>query len=69
MISGRHDSAARKAAIAALVAAALLVSTSSSVRAQDALPARPVFHRALTDPALDVAVAGAALLFNYAVDP
>jgi len=38
-------------------------------RAQDALPARPVFHRALEDPALDAAVVKAALLFNYAVEP
>jgi RES domain len=38
-------------------------------RAQDALPARPVFHRTLADPALDAAVVKAALLFNYAVEP
>jgi len=38
MISGRHDSAARKTATRALVAAVLLLSTSASVRAQDALP-------------------------------
>jgi hypothetical protein len=38
-------------------------------RAQDALPARPLFHRALSDPALDGAVARAALLFNYGIEP
>jgi hypothetical protein len=38
-------------------------------KASRALPARPLFHRALADPALDAAVVRAALLFNYAVDP
>jgi RES domain len=38
-------------------------------RAQDALPAWPLFHRALADPALDGAVARAALLFDYGVEP
>jgi hypothetical protein len=38
-------------------------------RAEDAMPARPVFHRALADPALDGAVARAALLFDYGVEP
>ena len=38
-------------------------------RAEDALPARPSFHRALADPGLDRAVARAASLFNYAVEP
>jgi hypothetical protein len=38
-------------------------------RAQAALPVRPLFHRALADPGLNGAVATAALLFNYAVDP
>jgi hypothetical protein len=38
-------------------------------RALDALAARPLFHRALSDPALDGAVARAARLFNYAVEP
>jgi hypothetical protein len=38
-------------------------------RAQGALPVRPLFHRALADPGLDGAVARAALLFNYGVDP
>lgn len=38
-------------------------------RAQDALPVRPLFHRALADPGLTGAVARAALLFNYGVDP
>jgi hypothetical protein len=38
-------------------------------RAQDALPARPVFDRALADPALNRAVVKAALLFNYGVEP
>jgi len=38
-------------------------------RAQDALPSRPVFDRALADPALNGAVVKAALLFNYAVEP
>ncbi len=36
-------------------------------RALDALPARPVFHRALADPALSVAVIRAARRFGYAV--
>ena len=38
-------------------------------RAQDALPARPLFHRVLADPGLNGAVARAALLFDYGVDP
>jgi len=38
-------------------------------RAQDALPVRPVFHRALTDPAVNGAIVKAALLFNYGVEP
>jgi len=38
-------------------------------RARDAVPARPVFHRALADPALDDAAVQAALLFNYGVEP
>jgi len=38
-------------------------------RAQSALPARPLFHRALADPALNGAVVKAALLFNYRVEP
>jgi hypothetical protein len=38
-------------------------------RAQGTLPVRPLFHRALADPGLDGAVARAALLFNYGVDP
>jgi hypothetical protein len=38
-------------------------------RAQNALPARPVFDRALADPALNRAVVEAALLFNYGVAP
>lgn len=38
-------------------------------RGREALPARPVFHRALSDPALDDATVQAALLFNYAVEP
>jgi hypothetical protein len=38
-------------------------------RARDAMPARPAFHRALADPALDEAAAQAALLFNYGVEP
>jgi len=38
-------------------------------RAQNALPARPVFNRGLADPALNRAVVKAALLFNYGVDP
>jgi hypothetical protein len=38
-------------------------------RSQNALAARPVFQRALADPALDAAVAKAALLFNYLVEP
>ena len=37
-------------------------------RAQDALAPRPVFHRGLADPALDGAVARAALLFDYGVE-
>lgn len=38
-------------------------------RALGALPARPLFDRALADPALNSAVVKAALLFNYGVDP
>jgi hypothetical protein len=38
-------------------------------RARDALPARPVFHRALADPALNRAVVKAAVAFNYLVEP
>jgi hypothetical protein len=38
-------------------------------RAHDALPTRPLFHRALADPALTGAVVRAALLFNYGVEP
>ena len=38
-------------------------------RAQSALPGRPLFHRALADPALNGAVVKAALLFNYGVEP
>lgn len=36
-------------------------------RAQGALPPRPLFHRAVADPALDLQVASAALRFNYLV--
>jgi RES domain len=38
-------------------------------RAQDALGARPVFHRALADAALNAALAKAAALFAYLVQP
>ncbi len=38
-------------------------------RAHGSLPVRPLFHRALADPGLTGAVARAALLFNYAVEP
>ncbi len=38
-------------------------------RAGDAIPTRPLFHRALADPALSGAVVQAALLFKYAVEP
>ena len=38
-------------------------------RAQNGLPARPVFARALADPALNRAVVKAALLFKYGVAP
>jgi hypothetical protein len=38
-------------------------------RARDAIPARPLFHRALVDPVLNGAVVQAALLFNYGVEP
>jgi hypothetical protein len=38
-------------------------------RARDALPARPVFDRALADPALARVVAHAAVLFQYGVEP
>ena len=38
-------------------------------RADDAIPARPLFHRALADPALSGAVVQAALLFKYGVEP
>jgi hypothetical protein len=37
-------------------------------RAKGALPHRPVFHRALTDPALLSAVVRSALLFGYGVE-
>jgi hypothetical protein len=37
-------------------------------RAGDALPARPVFHRAVADQALNGAVVQAAVAFNYLVD-
>jgi len=36
-------------------------------RSRGSIPARPVLHRALRDPALNGAVA--ALLFNYHVEP
>ena len=38
-------------------------------RADDAIPTRPLFHRALADPALSGAVVQAALLFKYGVEP
>jgi hypothetical protein len=38
-------------------------------RAADAVPPRPVFHRALADPALDRAVVQAAAAFGYVVEP
>jgi len=38
-------------------------------RARSALPARPLFHRALADPGLNAAVARAAVLFSYLVQP
>jgi len=38
-------------------------------RARDALPSRPVFHRALSDAALNAALAKAATLFGYLVQP
>ena len=38
-------------------------------RASGALPARPVFHRALADPALDDATLQAAMLFDYGIEP
>ena len=38
-------------------------------RAHKAIPPRPVFHRALADPALNPAVVKAALLFHYLVEP
>ena len=36
-------------------------------RAQRALPAAPVFHRALTDPVLQVVLENAALDLGYAL--
>ncbi len=36
-------------------------------RAMDAIPGRPVFHRALADPALDPIVIRAAERFNYGI--
>lgn len=38
-------------------------------RARSALPPRPVFHRAVADPALDSLVASAARQFNYQLIP
>ena len=38
-------------------------------RAKRAIPTRPVFHRAVADPALNAAVVRAALLFGYAIEP
>jgi hypothetical protein len=38
-------------------------------RARSALPPRPLFHRAVADPALDPLVASAGLQFNYLVVP
>jgi hypothetical protein len=38
-------------------------------RARKAFAPRPVFHRALADPALNPAVVGAARLFEYLVEP
>lgn len=38
-------------------------------RVRDALPARPVFHRALIDPTLNSAIARATTLFNYGEEP
>jgi RES domain len=37
-------------------------------RARDALPLRPVFHRAVADPGLNLAVVQAAVEFNYLVE-
>lgn len=38
-------------------------------RARDALGSRPLFHRALADPALNAALAKAAMSFGYLVQP
>lgn len=38
-------------------------------RAEDSLPALPMFHRALRDPALDGVVATAMALFGYEAQP
>ena len=38
-------------------------------RARSAMPARPLFHRAIADPAMDPVVATAASLFNYPIQP
>ena len=38
-------------------------------RARNALPLRPVFHRALADPALNRAVVKAAVSYDYLVEP
>jgi hypothetical protein len=38
-------------------------------RANNAIPARPHFHRTLADPALNDAFVRAALLFGYGIEP
>jgi hypothetical protein len=38
-------------------------------RATNAIPTRPLFHRAVADPALNAAVVRAALLFGYGIEP
>jgi hypothetical protein len=37
-------------------------------RAKNAIPTRPLFHRAVADPALNAAVVRAAILFGYGVE-
>lgn len=79
--SGRRDRARRWSqtiyeaypAIEGLLYASSMDGNSPAIalyeRAQSAMPARPVLHRALADPATTLLVTQAALRFNYWVVP